>query len=352
MKQISVNLNKNYDIFLGAGILAERLLNIDFLEATKVMVVTDATVYKLYYEEVLAVLKKRKVKVFCHAVKGGEQSKSLKDYSRLLNTLAKHEFTRKDLIIALGGGVVGDLAGFTAGTFLRGINYIQCPTTLLSMVDSSVGGKTGINLTKGKNLVGVFKQPLAVIADARLLSTLTQSEFKNGMGEVVKYEILFGGGFKREDLENPSENMLEEIIEFSINCKKKIVEKDEHESGERKLLNLGHTFAHAIEKIFNFSVPHGFAVIAGIKYILEVSKRLNVLKSGEEEKILNLLKASHDKLDYLNSTPPKTVLNAIKSDKKSARGKITLVLIEEIGKCKLHDISFKELGDLLPWIQK
>ncbi len=256
MKKVRVNAGKPYDVVIGKGEINNLSEAISRLgKSGKIAVITDENVGKFYGEKITTLLEKNNV---CYVeMKSGEEHKSMKTVAEILETLAKNKLTRSDLIVALGGGIVGDVAGYVAACYLRGVDFVQVPTTLLAMVDSSVGGKTGVNLSAGKNLAGAFHQPILVIIDEDFLETLPEEEFKNGMGEVIKYGCIADKDLLKK-LSKPNIN-LEEIIARCVEIKAGFVEQDEFDNGERQKLNFGHTLGHAIEKVSGFSVPHGQA---------------------------------------------------------------------------------------------
>jgi len=349
MRTIKVTASSSYNIYLGENILAERLnaLNLQ-TKYSKIAVISDTNVASSI-PDVWRLISGDGVMLY--TVNPGEESKSINAYSSLLSFLAYNNFSRKDLLIAFGGGVVGDLTGFTAATYLRGIDFIQIPTTLLSMVDSSVGGKTGINLPEGKNLAGAFKQPKEVIIDTSTLKTLPNEEILSGFGEVIKYAILDGGELLDiiknlqpvKTVKNGGETLLN-IIDLCVNSKRRIVENDEFEKNERRLLNLGHSFAHAIEKVSNYTFSHGEAVGVGIKLTAELSQKLNLINEETKNQIFALLK------DY---TMPKgtnfdmqNLITQTFNDKKTESNYINEILIEGIGKCVIKKLAFDQLREL------
>ena len=243
--------NTKYRIYISKTALTKKVLNQNIDKDKKILIITDSGIPKKYIKE----LKKQLINksVYVHSIDSGEKSKSFRTYQQIINKLIDLEFSRSDLIIAFGGGVVGDISGFCASSFLRGIDYIQIPTTLLAQVDSSVGGKTAINVPQGKNLVGAFYNPRVVLISTVYLKTLSEKEYKSGLGEVVKYSLIGNKRLKKLLEENTvkvinrDDKILIKIIEESIKTKSKIVTKDEKESGIRAILNFGHTFGHAIE---------------------------------------------------------------------------------------------------------
>lgn len=324
---INVKASKEYPVVISDNL--DALSSFSF-EGDKVAIITDDNVESLYPEYLNEHFVGKEIKTY--VVKAGEDSKSASVYVDLLNRLAKDGFSRKDLIVAFGGGVVGDLSGFVASTFMRGIKFISVPTTLLADVDSSVGGKTAINLDVGKNLCGTFYQPTAVFIDVELLKTLPEREVACGKGEIAKYALLTG--------ELLSLDNLEECIAKCLNYKKDIVEKDEFEGGLRKLLNLGHTFGHAVEKYENYSLSHGECVGIGLRYTLKISKLLFGLSKEKE-------KAVEDILDYYacpsKNYPYDELLNIVKHDKKGSAKGVDMVLLDAELNPVVKNLSFEEL---------
>ncbi len=339
MKKITVNASKQYDIIISRGIIknaGEYIANVH--EKCKAMIITDSNVFNLYCDDVKKSLEKYNFEVFTFCFKAGEESKNITTLCNIWNALALNQFTRSDLIIALGGGVCGDISGFAAASYLRGIEFVQIPTSLLAMTDSSVGGKTAIDLEHGKNLVGAFWQPSLVICDPNVLSTLSGHYYSDGMAEIIKYGMI-NREFMLEMLNN--EYDIEKIIEICIDDKRQIVEADEHDNAQRKLLNFGHTFGHSIEKLSHFSTTHGFAVAMGMKIITKAAENLNLCEKGAYEKLCDIL----SKFSLDNGIPysAKEIANAAMLDKKSAGENISLIIPTEIGNCKIFDISKSEL---------
>lgn len=344
MKTIRINTSVPYDVLLGKDQLENTGKYLANLNITgKVAIITDDIVDTLYFEIVSNSLQASNFTVYKYKLPHGEKSKTIKNYSAVLGFLAKNLFQKNDTIIALGGGVIGDIAGFAAATYMRGIKYIQIPTTLLSIIDSSVGGKTAVNLREGKNLVGAFHQPTLVIADTGTLKTLPDAEIKNGKGELIKYGILTGGELWKL-IEN-GDFLSGRTLELCINYKKNIVESDEHEDGQRMLLNLGHTFGHAIEKLSKYTIPHGFAVAAGVLTIAKAENKAGSLSDDSLNKIMNMLQ-KNDMPTHCGNTN-KQLIKAALSDKKTDKDHITIVTIKNIGDCSLVKKPVKALEEYL-----
>ncbi|MCL2565398.1 MAG: 3-dehydroquinate synthase [Defluviitaleaceae bacterium] len=348
MIRISVSLGEGYDVNIGQGILssigdaARRL----FPKGHTVAVVTDDNVKELYLEPVLNALTISGFRPLSYSILPGEASKSTDTYFALLNWLASNHLTRSDIIIALGGGVVGDLAGFAAATYLRGISYIQIPTTLLAMVDSSVGGKTGIDLESGKNLAGAFHQPSFVLCDINMLNTLPINIFNDGMAEVIKYGMLCGPKLLNQLLDSPPKDKLEQIIAECITIKRNIIQKDEFDTGERKLLNFGHTIGHAIELLSDYQISHGAAVSIGMAIITRAAL-MQKLCPHECLNVLTKLLSSFE-LPIKTNYNAKELYNAALSDKKRQGAFITIIVPTAFGKCELKTIPVEAL---LNWIE-
>ena len=339
-KSITVNSQKKYQVVIGKGILDNIYhLTKDFL-GEKVALITDDIVDSLYSNKVIASLESQGKLVFKLVMPNGEKSKNMDTLYKIVRFLAQNEFTRKDTIIALGGGVVGDISGFSASVYLRGINYIQVPTTLLAQIDSSVGGKTAIDIPEGKNLVGAFYQPSLVVVDIDTLSSLPNAVYLDGMGEGVKYALLDAKIF---DIINKKDFDILEFVYACIKYKADIVEMDEFESGQRKLLNLGHTIAHGIEKLSEFNISHGKAVSMGLKIICQTSFNRGLINQKEKDDILSMLDNTIGNIDC-----PFDLFDILKIalvDKKRKGNSITLVMIGGIGKPILKDLPVSELTE-------
>lgn len=347
MRKICVNTDNPYEIIIQRGIFKNcGEIIADFFNSRNTVIVTDETVYRIYGIRLKTQLLKEGFKVSIFILKDGEQSKNLDNLYLLYECLIGNEITRDDFIIALGGGVVGDLAGFAAASFLRGISFIQIPTTLVAQVDSSIGGKTAVNIKSGKNLVGAFHPPSLVICDPELLSTLSYRVFCDGMGEVIKYSVAFSESLFLKLSQTNIYHVLEEVIFDCILGKKNIVEKDEHDLTNRMKLNFGHTIGHAIEKYNNYTkITHGQAVSIGMIYIMQQGEKLGITRKNETEKLKKLLK----KFNLPTSTDiscEDMFLNSL-GDKKRRGDNITIVTVSEIGKCDLLTLSLDEYRNFL-----
>ncbi len=342
MKTVQVRASKHYDVSIGKNILEGLGAQIRTLlgKDARVAVVTDDTVNTLHggaLEQALAGIGCVKF-VF----PAGEASKTISTYSALLEFLAKNQLTRTDAIVAFGGGVVGDLAGFAAATYLRGIPFIQVPTTLLAAVDSSVGGKTAVDLAAGKNLCGAFWQPELVLCDYTLLDTLPVEIFSDGMAEVIKYGMIRDENLFRR-LHQPVRTDPEDVIAACVSIKRNIVQEDERDCGIRALLNFGHTAAHGIELCSDYQIPHGRAVAAGMVIASRGAHKLGLCGENVSEALCELL-TLHD-LPTACDFSPRQLADAALSDKKRSGGNITLILPEKIGHCIPYKIPVTHLED-------
>lgn len=342
MKTINVKTGSPYDVLLKSGILKEAGVYISkVLKSRKTVIVTDNNVEKLYGDILRNSLKEAGIDAKTFVFPHGEQSKNIHTLSKLYDFLSENNITRSDFLIAVGGGVVGDLTGFAAASFLRGIDFVQIPTTLLAQVDSSVGGKTGIDIPSGKNLVGAFWQPRLVLCDPSTLKTLSSEIFSDGMAEVIKYGAAFSKDLFGQINSNPIEDILEDVIAKCIDIKRQVVEADEKESGERMKLNFGHTLGHSIEKIFNYSTySHGQGVAIGMAIITKLSEEQGLTKQGCYQKIVSILKKFN--LPYAIDVSKKDILENSLNDKKRNKSGITLVLIDDIGLSTLKHFDIKE----------
>lgn len=341
MKKVTVNASRVYDIIIEKGIL-DRVGE----ESAKVIkpcaaaILTDSNVAPLYAERLEQSLISSGFAPVRFTITAGEESKSAESYLSFLNFLAENKITRSDCIFALGGGVVGDLAGFAAATYLRGIRFIQIPTTLLAMVDSSVGGKTAIDIPAGKNLVGAFYQPSLVLCDYEALDTLSEDIFADGCAEVIKYGIINDRPLF-EKLKSPIKEQIEDVIENCVINKRDVVDADEKDVGVRQLLNLGHTAAHSIEILSSFEISHGNAVAIGTALIARAAANFGYCPESDVEEIVNMLKAYGlpTECPYNSAELTKIAL----SDKKRSGGKINLIVPFGIGNSKIHEINVADL---------
>ena len=328
MKTVTVNASKSYEIKIGPGLLATLGEEAKLLgKARKIAIVSESNVYPLYGPRAENSLQEAGFDVASFVFPAGEESKCAVTYLELLNFLAENKLTRSDLIVALGGGVVGDLAGFAAATYLRGIRFIQIPTTLLAMVDSSVGGKTAIDLPAGKNLVGAFWQPSLVICDTDTLTSLPREIFRDGCAEVIKYGILYDEAFFSYLEATGPDFDREAVIARCVQMKRDVVMEDEFDTGARMKLNLGHTIGHGVEASSNFTLSHGKSVAIGIAIVSRASH------CPANERIIGILQKFG--LPTSSLTDADTLFTYALSDKKRSGGTVNLIIPHRIGNCEI-----------------
>ena len=341
METIQVNVKDAYNVLVGSGLLGqsgELIRGVDS-RIQKLFVVSDSNVAPLYLEKLRDVLQSAGFEVFSFVFAAGEQSKNLETVGQVLGQLAQNAFTRTDAVVALGGGVTTDIAGFAASVFLRGIKVFQIPTSLLAQVDASVGGKTGVDLPQGKNLVGAFWQPSLVIIDTSLLASLSDVLFTEGMAEVIKYAFIFDKNLfetlqKKITKSSPE---LENVVAQCVRIKADIVSQDEHDNGLRQLLNFGHTIGHVIEARSNFKVSHGFAVAKGMERISR--------KSDIHEPLVSLLKLYDLPCD--DDISADQIIQGVMNDKKKRGGNITIAYVAKIGSGELRTMDLQEFKNYL-----
>ncbi|MBQ3378822.1 MAG: 3-dehydroquinate synthase [Clostridia bacterium] len=347
MAAVRINAGRPYDVHVGAGLTARAgELAASVLMPCRICVITDTTVERLYLETVRKSLSDAGFSVCSYAFPAGERSKNMETLALILEFLAESGITRSDALLALGGGVAGDITGFAAGVFLRGIRFVQMPTTLLAAVDSSVGGKTAVDLKAGKNLAGVFLQPSVVICDTDAQKTLPKETLADGVAEAVKTGVLFdeelfslfeNGGF--------SFDKLPFVIERCVEHKGRVVEADEFDRGERQLLNLGHTVGHAIERLSDYGISHGHAVAAGMGIISRAAAAMGICSQDTAKRIERAL--INNSLPVRSSYTSREISDAALSDKKRKGDEISLVVPERIGKCRLMKINVSELQSII-----
>lgn len=335
MRELTVNTRPAYRILIGRGLMKElgALLPRRY---GRIAILSDDKVFALYGGIVTAALRSTGAEVVCCTFPHGEARKTPQTFLQLVGFLAENALTRSDLVVALGGGVTGDLAGFAAAVYLRGIDCIQIPTSLLAMVDSSVGGKTGVDLPQGKNLMGVFSQPGLVVCDPDALQTLPEEEFRNGIGEVIKYGAIADRRLF-ESVEGGTVGDREELIERCLSIKKRTVEEDVDDRGIRRILNFGHTLGHGIERLSNFRIAHGQAVAMGMCRITRWAERRGLTPSGVAARLERTVSAFGMETDCpFGGTE---LFEAALYDKKRRGGSLTLVLLKEIGSCYLYELD-------------
>lgn len=341
----------SYKIHLRAGLmesLPALLLKDNY--GRKYAIVTDSNVKKLYGEKMQKLLAENGIYSVVVPFPAGESNKNLRNVEKICSQLSILGIERSDCLIALGGGVTGDLAGFVAAVYLRGIPYLQIPTSLLAMTDSSIGGKTGVDSNEGKNLIGCFKQPRAVFIDPNFLVSLPASEIRNGMAEVIKHAVIGDKGLfkflekKREAILNLEEKPLLKMLKRSIKVKKALVMADEHENGVRVFLNYGHTIGHALESASNYAIPHGQAIAIGMFLINKIAMARGAMNEKNGQRINSLL----SQYGLPNRVPQdlkiSAILKALKKDKKSRDGVIWYIVPKKIGQVGItRDITSQDL---------
>lgn len=342
MTTIEVNASKSYQVQIGYDILSTLGRQIASLgKAAKVCLISESTVWPLYGSAAEYSLQAEGFEI-CHFIfPAGEQSKNGQIFLEILNFLAENKLTRTDVIVALGGGVVGDLAGFCAASYLRGIRFVQVPTTLLAAVDSSVGGKTAIDLPSGKNLAGAFCQPSLVLCDLKCLETLPEDIFLDGCAEVIKTAILFDPEMFEELAKDGPEFNRERIIARCVAHKRDIVNADEFEHGERQKLNLGHTIGHGVEAMSGFTLSHGKSVAIGTVIVTRAASKLGLCSAETSEKCQNLLTRFHLPI-YTDFSASDLCAMAL-SDKKRSGGTVNLIIPREIGECFIRPTPIEEI---------
>ena len=346
MKSIHIAASREYDVLIETGLLSQLgTLAARQLPGRRAALISDDAVFPLYGQQAEQSLQDAGFQTEHFIFPHGEQHKTLATYGRALNFLCDRRFTREDVIIALGGGVVGDLAGFTAATYQRGVAYIQVPTTLLSMVDSSVGGKTAVDLPEGKNLVGTFTQPHLVLCDTNVLATLSPQVEAEGWAEIIKYGMIRSQELINFLLENTPGTDIEWVIAHCVSIKRDVVAQDEQDNAVRQVLNFGHTIGHAIERCSGYSLYHGEGVAMG----MAIMTRACVRQKKCPPACWTVLETLLDKY-HLPKTTDKSVdelLEAAHADKKRRGDAITLIQPEVLGRCGLYSTNYDELRRVL-----
>jgi len=338
MKKIKVDLQKNsYNISIGKGILTRLSDELKKINPTaKTFFLVDSNVDNYHAKAIKNFSDAAGINYAYYVLKSGEQAKNFKQLNLIYHFLLEEGADRKSIITVVGGGVTGDLAGYADSTFMRGVNLLHFPTTLLAMVDSSIGGKTGVNFSHKKNMIGTFYQPKAVFTDINFLKTLPASEVLSGLGEVLKYAFLLNKNFfefvdyNMHKIISGEEKIIQKVITECAAIKAAVVSKDEKERGLRKILNLGHTFAHVFESELNFKIKHGEAVTAGLICAVFLSSRLKIISPGQQKLFLNLLDKINlqDKFFMLSK---ENMYKVMQHDKKNVSGKIKFILPKDFG---------------------
>ena len=340
MNTVTVNASTTYEVKIGSGLLPKLGAEVSALgKAGKVCIVSDSNVWPLYGNAAKNSLENAGLEVIHFLFPAGESSKNGSTYLQLLNFLAENGMTRSDHLVALGGGVVGDLTGFAAATYLRGIAYIQVPTTLLAMVDSSVGGKPALDLPSGKNLAGAFCQPKLVLCDTDTLATLPEDIFRDGCAEVIKYGILYDPDLFAHLTEKGLAFDRKAVITRCVELKRDVVTQDEFDTGLRMKLNLGHTVGHGIEAISNFSLSHGKAVAIGMAIVSRASR------CPDGQKILACLERFG--LPTTTDYAPEEIYRCALSDKKRSGGTVNLIIPKAIGSCAIVPTPIADLKSFI-----
>lgn len=331
----------SYPVMIEGNLLRSAGMHINhIIKPSRLFIVTDENVHRLYARVLEKSLQEAGFAFSFHILPPGETSKNMQQLETILSHMVSGGITRTDAVLALGGGVVGDITGFAAAVYMRGIPYIQIPTTLLAQIDSAVGGKTAVNLKEGKNLAGAFYQPKAVLSDPELLQTLPDKEKGEGLAEMIKYACIadtdmfleLAGGIKD----------MERLIENCCAIKKRTVEEDEKDTGIRMILNFGHTIGHAVEACAGYKYSHGQAVAAGMAHITKRSEKLGLTERGTAEKLREVL-IQYGLPDTLPEGLSEGIIEVVARDKKLLSGKLNLVLLRKIGECFIHPVTLEEL---------
>ena len=346
MKTIHISASRSYDVMIGAGLLADCGALISAVTgACTAALIADSTVSALYGEKVKESLRQAGFRTAEYVFPAGEESKTLSTWQKIVGFLADNRLSRSDIVVALGGGVTGDMAGFAAASYQRGIRFVQIPTTLLAAVDSSVGGKTAVDLPQGKNLVGAFWQPSLVLCDTDTLRSLPKKIYIDGCAEVIKCGVLGGENFFAELEKTLPGELNEAIIARCIELKRDIVAEDEFDTGRRHLLNLGHTAAHAAEILSEYTVSHGSAVAMGLVSMARTCRKRGICPSEDAQRIEDLIRkcALPTELPYSADA----LCDAARADKKRVGDSLPLVVIEGLGRCTVQKIDSKNYAEWL-----
>lgn len=345
MKKLTVNAGKGYNILIEKGIMdcCGQYIS-EICQAKKVCLISDDNVFSIYGNKVKSSLENQGFKVYEFVFKAGESSKTTATVISMVEFMAEKQLVRSDIVVALGGGVCGDMAGFAASIYLRGIDFVQIPTSLLAQVDSSVGGKTAVDLPQGKNLCGAFHQPILVLIDPNTLDTLPSHYFSDGLAEAIKMGCIKSLSLFEKIEQNDAHEIIEDIIYECDELKAQVVERDEKEHGERALLNFGHTPGHAIEKLHGFTtVSHGEAVGIGMVMISKAGEMNNITEKGTSERIANVLKKYGLRISDSHSI--NEIIGAMSADKKRTSNAINFTLIKKIGDSFNQKIEYDKIPD-------
>lgn len=343
MKTITVSASHSYEVIVGSGILDQLGARVKSLtKAKKIAIISDSNVWPLFGDTAVHSLHNADFHdIVSFQFPAGEESKNGNTYLDILEFLAQNHLTRTDCVIALGGGVVGDMTGFVSATYLRGVDYIQVPTTLLAAVDSSVGGKTAIDLSTGKNLAGAFYQPRLVLCDIDTLNTLPQNVFRDGCAEVIKYGVLYDPHLFSHLVEKGLDFHREEVIARCVELKRDVVAQDEFDNGARQKLNLGHTIGHGVEAQSQFTVSHGQAVAIGMAVVCRASAAYGICDDKTCADVLEVL--ARFALPAHTTYSAESIYACALSDKKRSGGSVNLIVPQAIGDCIIRPMVLKEL---------
>ncbi len=346
MNTITVNASKRYEVKIGSGLLSDIGAEVGKVcPIGTAAIISDSNVFPLYGEIAVKSLEHAGFRVVHYVLPAGESSKNGTVYLEILNFLAKNHVTRSDCIIALGGGVVGDMAGFAAATYLRGIPYVQVPTTILAAVDSSVGGKTAIDLPEGKNLAGAFYQPSLVLCDLDALTSLPAEIFRDGCAEIIKYGILYDEALFSHLEQSGLSFHREAVIARCVELKRNVVAEDEFDTGARMRLNLGHTIGHGVEANSNYTLSHGKAVAIGMAVVSRAAEKHAICQQNVCERIEGLLQKFH--LPITTSCTAEEIFSSALSDKKRAGSTVSLIIPERIGYCRIQPTQVQHLKSFI-----
>lgn len=343
MNTITVKASREYRVLVGSELIDQLGIEISKIsKATKIAIISDSNVWPLYGEKVINSLQKTDYDSIVHyTFPAGEMSKNGETFLDILEFLAKNQITRSDCLIALGGGVVGDITGFAAASFLRGVDYVQVPTTLLACVDSSVGGKTAIDLKAGKNLVGAFYQPKLVLCDIDTLNTLPEEIFRDGCAEVIKYGVLYDPELFAHLRDNGLNFDRKWVITRCIELKRNVVAQDEFDTGARQKLNLGHTIGHGVEANSNFTISHGKAVAVGMAIVCRAGVNYGICAESDSDRIISVIRAFG--LPVHTEYGADMIYTSALNDKKRSGGTVNLIIPQCIGDCTFYPIAVDRL---------
>ena len=346
MKTVDITASGSYQVLIGGGLLPQLgQLTARVRKPGIAAIISDSSVFPLYGKQAKESLENAGFRVVEYVFPAGESSKNGSTYLDILNFLAQNHITRTDCIIALGGGVVGDMSGFVAATYLRGIAYIQVPTTLLAAVDSSVGGKTAIDLPAGKNLAGAFYQPKLVLCDTDTLKSLPEDIFRDGCAEVIKYGVLYDPQLFAELEEDGLNFDRDSVIQRCVELKRDVVAEDEFDTGARMRLNLGHTIGHGVEANSNFTVSHGKAVAIGMAIVSRSAENAGICNKETCNRILSILNLFG--LPINTDCTPQAIYTSALSDKKRMGGQVNLIIPERIGYCRIQPTDVNDIQSFI-----